>query len=187
MWFAARDIAFESPSAEVDIDAMLSRMGFGQTGRGTASRTSGSCPTTSTAELEFMTALMIRVLFIEVSAFHTFRGPRRGCPTPSSSPVTARPARLVSLHPGGRDAPRRLPGDRAAPRCATAPGSATKGPHHAGGEMIEPAVGPPARPEPRAPARAGPQGRPGRGRALVPQAPQRRGPARRVPLAGDAA
>ena len=34
MWFAARDIAFESPTANVDIDAMLARMGFGQPGSG---------------------------------------------------------------------------------------------------------------------------------------------------------
>ena len=33
MWFAARDVAFESPTAEIDIDAMLARMGFGQPGR----------------------------------------------------------------------------------------------------------------------------------------------------------
>src|ERR1700684_964858 len=29
MWFAARDIAFERPPEELDIEAMLSRMGFG--------------------------------------------------------------------------------------------------------------------------------------------------------------
>src|SRR3546814_9301162 len=29
MWFAARDIAFEGRTADIDIDAMLERMGFG--------------------------------------------------------------------------------------------------------------------------------------------------------------
>ena len=32
MWFAARDVAFENPTAKIDIDAMLARMGFGQPG-----------------------------------------------------------------------------------------------------------------------------------------------------------
>ncbi len=32
MWFAARDIAFDNPTAEVDVEAMLARMGFGQGG-----------------------------------------------------------------------------------------------------------------------------------------------------------
>ena len=33
MWFAARDIAFESQQADVDIEAMLERMGFGRRAR----------------------------------------------------------------------------------------------------------------------------------------------------------
>ena len=36
MWFAARDIAFEQQTADVDIEAMLQRMGFGQGGGGGA-------------------------------------------------------------------------------------------------------------------------------------------------------
>jgi hypothetical protein len=71
MWFAARDIAFESQQADVDIEAMLERMGFGQRGRD-ASEVVRLLPADIDAQLEFMTALMIRVLFIEVSAFHTF-------------------------------------------------------------------------------------------------------------------
>src|SRR5579885_1482962 len=72
MWFAARDIAFESPQAQVDIDAMLARMGFGQSSApgGVQERL---LPADIDAQLEFMVSLMIRVLFIEVSAFHTFR------------------------------------------------------------------------------------------------------------------
>jgi hypothetical protein len=72
MWFASRDIAFESQAADVDIEGMLSRMGFGPRGRD-ASEAERLLPPDIDAELEFMVALMIRVLFIEVSAFHTFR------------------------------------------------------------------------------------------------------------------
>jgi hypothetical protein len=69
MWFAARDIAFDSPPAEVDIDAMLTRMGFGAPAAAVERR----LPDSIEASLEFMVSLMIRVLFIEVSAFHTFK------------------------------------------------------------------------------------------------------------------
>ncbi len=72
MWFASRDIAFESQAADVDIEGMLSRMGFGPRGRD-ASEVERLLPPDIDPELEFMVALMIRVLFIEVSAFHTFR------------------------------------------------------------------------------------------------------------------
>jgi len=72
MWFAARDIAFESPTAGLDIEAMLARMGFGQ--GGTAGLDAPRLlPTDVNAEIEFMVTLMIRVLFIEVAAFHSFR------------------------------------------------------------------------------------------------------------------
>jgi hypothetical protein len=72
MWFAARDIAFESEAADVEIEAMLGRMGFGQRG-GDAGEVVRLLPADIDTQLEFMVALMIRVLFIEVSAFHTFR------------------------------------------------------------------------------------------------------------------
>jgi hypothetical protein len=72
MWFASRDIAFESEAAEVDIEGMLARMGFGQRGRGSV-EVERLLPPDIDIDLEFMVALMIRVLFIEVSAFHTFR------------------------------------------------------------------------------------------------------------------
>ena len=72
MWFAARDIAFESEAADLEIEAMLGRMGFGQRG-GDAGEVVRLLPADIDAQLEFMVALMIRVLFIEVSAFHTFR------------------------------------------------------------------------------------------------------------------
>lgn len=71
MWFAARDIAFENPTAKVDIDAMLERMGFGQgpPGGAVAARL---LPDDVDLNLEVIATLMIRVLLIEVQAFHTF-------------------------------------------------------------------------------------------------------------------
>ena len=75
MWFAARDIAFENPTAKVDIEGMLQRMGFGPAaggGGGAASPFDRILPDDVDPDLEFMAALMVRVLFIEIQAFHTF-------------------------------------------------------------------------------------------------------------------
>ncbi len=70
MWFAARDIAFERSCDEFDIEAMLARMGFGKKAGGAdAARL---LPVAIAPELELMVSLMMRVLFIEISAFHTF-------------------------------------------------------------------------------------------------------------------
>jgi hypothetical protein len=70
MWFAARDIAFERPAQDLDIEAMLARMGIGQGMPGAAA--ARLLPDDVSPELEMMVSLMIRVLFIEISAFHTF-------------------------------------------------------------------------------------------------------------------
>jgi hypothetical protein len=72
MWFAARDIAFESPTAKVDVDAMLARMGFGQGGAGDPFAVERLLPDDVDLNLELVAMLMIRVLLIEVQAFHTF-------------------------------------------------------------------------------------------------------------------
>jgi hypothetical protein len=71
MWFAARDLAFESPTTKIDIDAMLERMGFNQSAPpgGAIDR---ALPDDIDANLELIATLMIRVLLIEVQAFHTF-------------------------------------------------------------------------------------------------------------------
>jgi hypothetical protein len=70
MWFAARDIAFERPREDLDIDGMLARMGIGQGGPGSAG--ARLLPDDIAPAFEMMVALMVRVLFIEISAFHTF-------------------------------------------------------------------------------------------------------------------
>ena len=72
MWFAARDIAFESPTAKIDVDAMLARMGFGQPGSPGGMDLTRALPADIDINLELIANLMIRVLFIEVQAFHTF-------------------------------------------------------------------------------------------------------------------
>jgi hypothetical protein len=79
MWFAARDIAFESPVTEDMTQTMLVRMGI--------AAPDGKVPTPSEAQaaalalrrfpdldlsLEMMMRRMVGLLFIEVSAFHTF-------------------------------------------------------------------------------------------------------------------
>ena len=72
MWFAARDIAFEHPTANIDVDAMLARMGFGQPGSGPNPELERALPDDIDVNVELIANLMIRVLFIEIQAFHTF-------------------------------------------------------------------------------------------------------------------
>jgi hypothetical protein len=68
MWFAARDVAFDGRKVDIDIDAMLARMGFG----GPQSEFQRVLPDDIDLNLEVIASLMTRVLFIEISAFHTF-------------------------------------------------------------------------------------------------------------------
>jgi hypothetical protein len=72
MWFAARDIAFENPTAAIDVEAMLARMGFGQPGASGGIDLARVLPEDIDINLELIANLMIRVLLIEVQAFHTF-------------------------------------------------------------------------------------------------------------------
>jgi len=95
MWFAARDVAFDGRTADVDIEAMLDRMGFGpQNGPGAVGER--LLPDDVDAELELMVGLMIRVLFIEVSAFHTFRWAEAWLRDPDLVAGDGEAARLVS-------------------------------------------------------------------------------------------
>ncbi len=77
MWFAARDVAFEGRSAQVDLDAMLERLGLRPRAGAGASPGGGAAPerllpSDVPLEIERIASLMIRVLLIEISAFHTF-------------------------------------------------------------------------------------------------------------------
>lgn len=72
MWFYARDIAFEGRDAKVDIDAMLVRMGLVSAEGGPPIEPQRLLPDSIDPTLEFMVTLMIRVLLIEIQAFHTF-------------------------------------------------------------------------------------------------------------------
>ena len=72
MWFAARDVAFEGSTAKIDVDAMLARMGFGQPGAPGGLDMARALPDDIDLNLELIANLMIRVLLIEIQAFHTF-------------------------------------------------------------------------------------------------------------------
>jgi hypothetical protein len=81
MWFACRDIAFESPVTEDMTVQMLERMGIATPGTGgavdqealrKAAIANRVLPDDIDFELESLLARMIRLLFIEISAFHTF-------------------------------------------------------------------------------------------------------------------
>jgi hypothetical protein len=72
MWFAARDLAFESPSTKIDIEAMLARLGFGNQAPPSPGEIQRELPEDLDPNLELIVGIMIRVLLIEVQAFHTF-------------------------------------------------------------------------------------------------------------------
>src|SRR3546814_18072563 len=72
MWFAARDIAFEGRTADIDIDAMLERMGFGPPASGPGAAVPRILPSDIHENLELIAKPMVRVLLIAVQAFHTF-------------------------------------------------------------------------------------------------------------------
>lgn len=73
MWYAARDIAFENPVTEDETDLMLERMGIQNRG---GSPGPAAAPELVhgdiSADLELLIQRMVRLLLIEISAFHTF-------------------------------------------------------------------------------------------------------------------
>ncbi len=72
MWFAARDIAFAGRRADLDIDAMLTRLGFGPSASDAPGTQPNVLPDDIDRELEVIVDVMIRVLLIEIQAYHTF-------------------------------------------------------------------------------------------------------------------
>jgi hypothetical protein len=77
MWFAARDIAFESPVTEDETGTMLQRMGISAPGSLTPEQMRKNAEAVRKfpdldLTLEMMVRRMISLMFIEVSAFHTF-------------------------------------------------------------------------------------------------------------------
>jgi hypothetical protein len=78
MWFAARDIAFENPSTEDQTSVMLQRMGIPvgdpkeMAKLREAAMANRLLPGDISFELESLVTRMIRLLFIEISAFHAF-------------------------------------------------------------------------------------------------------------------
>ena len=81
MWFAARDVAFDSPVTEDQTNVMLQRMGLVRREEGSGSG-SGSGATAAVVpdrlfpdldgDLEMLLVRMTSLLLIEISAFHTF-------------------------------------------------------------------------------------------------------------------
>ncbi|HUR77472.1 MAG TPA: hypothetical protein VMZ22_05965 [Acidimicrobiales bacterium] len=79
MWFAARDLAFESPVTDDQVDIMLARMGIGQNAN-TKQKSTGILSQLNAdqmlpdidADLESLLQRMTSLLLIEISAFHIF-------------------------------------------------------------------------------------------------------------------
>jgi hypothetical protein len=75
MWFAARDVAFEHPVTEDETPRMLERMGIpagGAPATGSSVRQAPRIFDDLDPDIEGMTRFMLGLLFIELSAFHTF-------------------------------------------------------------------------------------------------------------------
>lgn len=79
MWFVARDVAFESPVTEDETDRMLERMGIAAPGGRAPSPEQMRANAEALRrfpevdlQLEMMIRRMLSILFIEISAFHTF-------------------------------------------------------------------------------------------------------------------
>ena len=73
MWFAARDVAFDRAYSSDETAEMMARMGIATGGAGSAAR-GELAPLFPAVDQRFesMMRFMIALMFIEVSAFHTF-------------------------------------------------------------------------------------------------------------------
>src|SRR6476659_2827634 len=105
MWFAARDIAFESPVTVDETTLMLERMGISTPGSGgkvdvARMRAQALAARVLDADIEFelesLIARMVRLLLIEISAFHAFAWAEEVLADPDLVAGDGRAATLVS-------------------------------------------------------------------------------------------
>lgn len=104
MWFAARDVAFDNPITEDARALMLERMGIVPPGGGAidpaALRASALAnrqwPADVDFDLEVLITRMVRLLLIEISAFHTFAWAEELLADPDLVAGDGEAARLVS-------------------------------------------------------------------------------------------
>jgi hypothetical protein len=93
MWFAARDVAFGHPPTEDETQLMLQRMGIGQMAKASPDRL---WPDDVSVDLEMLVERMVRLLLIEISAFHTFAWAEELLDDPDLVAGEGEAARLVS-------------------------------------------------------------------------------------------
>jgi hypothetical protein len=93
MWFAARDVAFGHPPTEDETQLMLQRMGIGQMAKASPDRL---WPDDTNVDLELLAERMVRLLLIEISAFHTFAWAEELLDDPELVGGDGEAARLVS-------------------------------------------------------------------------------------------
>jgi hypothetical protein len=104
MWFAARDIAFENPVTDDQRALMLERMGIVPPGGGkvdlaalrAAALANRQWPDDVDFDLEILITRMVRLLLIEISAFHTFAWAEELLADPDLVAGDGEGARLVS-------------------------------------------------------------------------------------------
>jgi len=93
MWFAARDVAFGDPPSDDDTELMLRRMGINQMAKAAPVRL---WPVDTSVDLELLVERMVRLLLIEISAFHTFAWAEELLSDPDLVAGDGEAARLVS-------------------------------------------------------------------------------------------
>jgi len=105
MWYAARDVAFENPVTDDQRALMLERMGISPPGAGgkvdvaamrAAALANRRWPDDVDFDLEMLITRMVRLLLIEISAFHTFAWAEELLADPDLVAGDGEGARLVS-------------------------------------------------------------------------------------------
>jgi hypothetical protein len=104
MWYTARDVAFENPVTDDQRALMLERMGITPPGGGTvdpaamraAALAGRRWPDDVDFDLEMLITRMVRLLLIEISAFHTFAWAEELLADPDLVAGDGEAARLVS-------------------------------------------------------------------------------------------